>query len=70
MKDIIRKQVKLELSDIFFSYSYSEMIVSEKLIEQIVANILSFLRRNNYETSDSLIEDIRAEIKLQTKFNL
>ena len=62
----IRKLVNDELNDLFFSYSYSEISVSDKSKEQIVNSVLHSIQRiSGSLVSNDIINEINSVLDTQ-----
>ena len=62
----IRKLVNDELNDLFFSYSYSEISVSDKSKEQIVNSVLHSIQRiSGSLVSNDIINQINSVLDTQ-----
>ena len=64
--DNIKKLVNDELNDLFFSYSYSEISVSDKSKEQIVNSVLHSIQRiSGSLVSNDIINEINSVLDTQ-----
>lgn len=62
----IKKLVNDELNDLFFSYSYSEISVSDKSKEQIVNSVLHSIQRiSGSLVSNDIINEINSILDTQ-----
>lgn len=62
----IKKLVNDELNDLFFSYSYSEISVSDKSKEQIVNSVLHSIQRiSSSLVSNDIINEINSVLDTQ-----
>ena len=62
----IKKLVNDELNDLFFSYSYSEISVSDKSKEQIVNSVLHSIQRiSGSLVSNDIINEINSVLDTQ-----
>ena len=62
----IRKLVNDELNDLFFSYSYSEISVSDKSKKQIVNSVLHTIQRiSGSLVSNDIINEINSVLDTQ-----
>ena len=71
--DNIKKLVNDELNDLFFSYSYSEISISDKSKEQIVNSVIYNMQRiSGSLVSNDVINEINSVLDtqiLQMKLN-
>lgn len=63
---IIKELVNNELNDLFFSYLYSEISISDKSKEQIISSVFNNIQRTNGSiVSEDIINEINSILDSQ-----
>lgn len=62
----IKELVNNELNDLFFSYLYSEILISDKSKEQIISSVFNNIQRTNGSiVSEDIINEINSILDSQ-----